>query len=212
MLKYHLWKALRSGRSFGLRHFLRMRAIGFSSSTLRYAANSSSISTADQINQLRGSVKFEVTVPDISFQFLGIPAIPILATPLCLSLLPSTSTLSGCEDDSLFTCFDQKPHMGFVTLNQTRKVVFVLESDANAMSRVPMIGVWLRLPRQSLGHNANGSLQLEKAIDHPLCWAACVRYVFSDKVQERVYIAHETFLLVSKRVVGLPSHQCKIFY
>lgn len=149
-----------------------------------------------QNTHLKGIVKFEVIVPDITFQFLGIPAIPILATPLCLSLLPSSP--SNGEEDSLFACFDQKPNMGFVTMNQTRKVVFVLESDANALSRIPMIGVWLRLPPEAIGYGNDGNVKLNQAIDHPLCWAACVRFLFSDKVQERVFIAHETFLMVRR--------------
>jgi hypothetical protein len=179
-----------------------MRAIGFSSSSKRFCASGSSKSNSptkaiiDPITQLKGIVKFEVIVPDISFQFLGIPAIPILATPLCLSLLPSPQQKSA-EEDSLFACFDQKPHMGFVTLNQTRKIVFVLESDTNALTRIPMIGVWLRLPPESIGYDENGDIKLDQAIDHPLCWAACVRFLFSDKVQERVFVAHETFLIVS---------------
>lgn len=122
-------------------------------------------------------------LPEMSFQFVGIPAIPILATPLCLNLL-SNST-------EMFSTSDSLPSVGYVTLNQTRKVVFMLDNDHHAIARTPLVGVWLRLPPSSLA-NSSGN-----ATDHPIVWAACVRYMLSERISQRVFIATDTFLLVS---------------
>jgi hypothetical protein len=192
---------LRSGRSFALRHFLRIRASGAATQSQAYTVSSPTATAAptssacyQQTTRTRGVVHFEITLPDFSYQCVGVPAIPILATPLSLSLFQQVST----EVDSISAHLDYKPSQGFVSLSQTRKAVLISESDDLALSSMPMVGVWLRLSMSDV-MAANQALHehLSKALLHPLCWAACTRYVCTEKIAQRVNPAQNTFLFVS---------------
>ncbi|MGH0154866.1 UNVERIFIED_CONTAM: hypothetical protein FKN15_028419 [Acipenser sinensis] len=69
---------------------------------------------------------------------------------------------------------------GFLTMDQTRKLLLVLESDPKAYT-LPLVGIWL----SGITH-----------IHSPQVWACCLRYLFSSSLQDRVVSEGGGFLIV----------------
>uniref|UniRef100_A0A8C3RZI3 SCL-interrupting locus protein n=1 Tax=Chelydra serpentina TaxID=8475 RepID=A0A8C3RZI3_CHESE len=69
---------------------------------------------------------------------------------------------------------------GYLTMDQTRKLLLVLESDPKAYA-LPLVGIWL----SGITH-----------IYNPQVWACCLRYLFSSSIQERVLSESGSFLIV----------------
>lgn len=155
-LMSNLGKSVRSARDFSLRSCIRIRANG---------------SPARVDGQLKGSLRFEAVMPDVSFQLVAVNPLAMLPTPLSLSLSRQVHAAG--------------PRMGFLTLNQMRKCVPLLETDP-ALSAVPLVGVWcVGVP----------GISPEAMLDHPVVWAAALRFLTADVVRERVWAASKTFLL-----------------
>ncbi|XP_061153765.1 SCL-interrupting locus protein homolog isoform X1 [Syngnathus typhle] len=68
---------------------------------------------------------------------------------------------------------------GFVTMDESRKLLLLLESDPKA-SKLPLVGVWL-----------SGVTQ----VSNPLVWAWCLRFLFDCTLQHRVVSEDNAFLL-----------------
>ena len=131
---------------------------------------------------LEGSFRFEAILPDYSFQMVSIRNLPLLLTPLSINLTKQ----NGAEARTT------SHRMGYLTLNQTRKVVPLLESDT-AVSLSPIVGVWVAIdePRDSLPSNPHAFL------DHPFVWGACVRFMNNANIADRLYVDKDTFLLAN---------------
>jgi hypothetical protein len=155
----NLGKSIRSAREFSLRSCIRIRATGAQSQVEGGSGGA-----------LKGSFRFEAVLPDVSFQLVAVNPLPVLPTPLSLSLCRQAHAAG--------------PKMGFLTLNQMRKAVPLLETDL-ALPAVPVVGVWAVAPCGS------GDSPLE----HPVVWAAALRFLGSELVRERVWVAPKTFLL-----------------
>lgn len=70
---------------------------------------------------------------------------------------------------------------GYLTLNETRKVVLLLANDPLALER-PLVGVWV---------TGVGSTWKGQANKHPFLWATVVRYLLRLGDEERVGGAKE---------------------
>jgi len=149
----NLGKTIRGSREFSIRSCVRVRATGC-------------VSRGGD-GGLSGSLRFEAIVPDVTFQLVAVNPLPVLSTPLSLSLCRKAHSAG--------------PKMGFLTLNQMRKAVPLLETDP-ALPMVPVVGVWVTVPPG-------------QSIEHPLVWGALLRFLGSDMVKERVWVAPHTFLL-----------------
>ncbi|XP_038048500.1 SCL-interrupting locus protein homolog isoform X1 [Patiria miniata] len=72
------------------------------------------------------------------------------------------------------------PKGGYITMDQTRKLLLLLESDPKAYT-LPLIGIWL----SGLSN-----------ICSPYVWTSCLRYMFNSSINERVCSGDQGFLLV----------------
>ncbi|XP_072172486.1 uncharacterized protein [Diadema setosum] len=73
-----------------------------------------------------------------------------------------------------------KYRTGFITMDETRKLLLLLESDPKA-STLPLVGIWLS------GVNL---------VSNPVVWSACLRYLNSSTIQDRICSANGRHLLV----------------
>uniref|UniRef100_A0A1A8FKU7 TAL1 (SCL) interrupting locus n=1 Tax=Nothobranchius korthausae TaxID=1143690 RepID=A0A1A8FKU7_9TELE len=107
--------------------------------------------------------------PAVSVDVQPVRAIPIIPTALLRSL---TSIGRSPQPGS--------HQRGFLTMDHTRKLVLLLESDPKACS-LPLVGLWL----SGVTH-----------VCSPQVWARCVRFMFSSALQDRVLSESGCFLLV----------------
>jgi len=164
----NMTKILKTGRECSLKSCLRLRAAG-------------QVST-DADGQT-GQFRFEAVVPDVSFQAVRIRPLPLLATPLSLTLT-RRGTAAGNANAG--------PTMGYLTLNQTRKVVPLLATDP-ALAMAPIVGVWTVLDSDNDGLDSGNELYLK----HPFLWAACTWFLHNSKVADKAFISEGTFLLAN---------------
>jgi SCL-interrupting locus protein len=132
---------------------------------------------------VNGVLRLEAIYPDFSFGLSPINTIPILATPLSILL-----TDSNRQDRNGTGITVAGPQMGILTMNQTRKLVLLLEHDST-VPMVPVVGCWIALPEAD-------NIDIKVLLEHPFVWAACVRLLSSSHIRERVWIAPDTFLMV----------------
>uniref|UniRef100_A0A2C9KEM8 STIL N-terminal domain-containing protein n=1 Tax=Biomphalaria glabrata TaxID=6526 RepID=A0A2C9KEM8_BIOGL len=104
------------------------------------------------------------------FKVTPIPSIPIVLTALSKNLAGprSLSKVQGV------------PKTGYLTMDHTRKLLLVLESDPKASS-LPLVGIWI-----------SGV----EFVQHPFVWASCLRYIHNAFLQDRINLPPEDFLLV----------------
>ncbi len=163
-------KALRRNREFSLKNCHRIHVSG-------------SCKPNPDRKTTRGTVQVDAVSPSVSFQAVPIRPVPLLHTPLFQALTRCDQLLSAGVGGAV-----SPTSTGYLTLNQTRKAVFMAETDG-ALSNTPTVGLWVRFTGLSPGS--------ESLVDHPYCWGACVRYLSSDWLQHREFMGDETFLLVS---------------
>lgn len=104
-------------------------------------------------------LKFSLFFPDVTLKFQPLAPLKLVSTSLCISLT---------RKDIPTTNFQS----GYLTLDQKRRVLPLLINDAQIF-KYPLIGVWV-----------SGN---EKEIwNSQLVWAACVRFIESQSVHERI--------------------------
>ncbi|NXT05454.1 STIL protein, partial [Prunella fulvescens] len=112
-----------------------------------------------------------LTVANI-LEYTPVKSVPIIPTALARNL---TSPMNIAQVQGTYKC-------GYLTMDQTRKLLLLLESDPKAYA-LPLVGVWL----SGVTH-----------IYSPQVWACCLRFLFSSSVQERqvTFIESGSFLVV----------------
>nr|XP_021380658.1 SCL-interrupting locus protein [Lonchura striata domestica] len=110
-----------------------------------------------------------LTVANI-LEYTPVKPVPIIPTALARNL---NSPMNIAQVQGTYKC-------GYLTMDQTRKLLLLLESDPKAYA-LPLVGVWL----SGVTH-----------IYSPQVWACCLRYLFSSSIQERVFSESGSFLIV----------------
>ncbi|KFQ37331.1 SCL-interrupting locus protein, partial [Mesitornis unicolor] len=104
-------------------------------------------------------------------EYTPVKSVPIIPTALARNL---NSPMNIAQVQGTYKC-------GYLTMDQTRKLLLLLESDPKAYA-LPLVGVWL----SGVTH-----------ICSPQVWACCLRYLFSSSIQERqVFSESGSFLVV----------------
>lgn len=115
-------------------------------------------------------LSWSVVCPSVAVDIQPVRAIPIIPTALLRSL-------TSVGRPSPHAAGRQR---GFLTMDQTRKLLLLLESDPKA-SNLPLVGLWL----SGVTHVYN-----------PQVWVWCLRFMFSSGLQDRVLSESGSFLLV----------------
>ncbi|XP_054240117.1 SCL-interrupting locus protein [Indicator indicator] len=110
-----------------------------------------------------------ITLANI-LEYTPVKSVPIIPTALARNL---NSPMNIAQVQGTYKC-------GYLTMDQTRKLLLLLESDPKAYA-LPLVGVWL----SGVTH-----------ICSPQVWACCLRYLFSSSIQERVFSESGSFLIV----------------
>ncbi|XP_030350705.1 SCL-interrupting locus protein isoform X2 [Strigops habroptila] len=103
-------------------------------------------------------------------EYTPVKAVPVIPTALARNL---NSPMNIAQVQGTCKC-------GYLTMDQTRKLLLLLESDPKAYA-LPLVGVWL----SGVTH-----------ICSPQVWACCLRYLFTTSIQERVFSESGSFLIV----------------
>ncbi|XP_067944555.1 SCL-interrupting locus protein homolog [Watersipora subatra] len=123
-------------------------------------------------NQIRCDIELDVFLPSSKFDARPIEPVSVASTAL------SKSVLSSDKHGVISTQYKS----GYLTMDQYRKVIFLLESDPKVLT-LPIIGIWV------------SGVEL---INHPYIWACCIRYMHTTQVRDRVPKPLEPFLLIHK--------------
>ncbi|XP_026178764.1 SCL-interrupting locus protein homolog isoform X2 [Mastacembelus armatus] len=116
-------------------------------------------------------LSWSAVCPSVCVELEPVRAVPVIPTALLRSL---TSTSRALLQQGAAR------QRGFLTMDQTRKLLLLLESDPKA-SNLPLVGLWL----SGITH-----------IYNPQVWAWCLRFLFSSALQDRVLSESGCFLLV----------------
>jgi hypothetical protein len=179
----NLGKGLCKGRAFSLRSILRLRA------------SARVHSTGDEGgSRVTTPIRFEMITPNVSFEAVQVGTIPIFT---------SASTSRLLEDQS-------RSNMGYITLNQTRQLVLLPSSSGQSSLNYdhitsPVVGVWVTMPSMRAPENFRPDYRQDgldssfcplSVLQNPFIWGACAKYLLTEHVQDKVWVAPATFLLV----------------
>ncbi|GAB1601715.1 hypothetical protein Ahia01_000449900 [Argonauta hians] len=115
-------------------------------------------------------IEFDMLTSAARFEAVPINPVTIMTTALAKNLASpmSLSRLQG------------KAKSGYVTMDHTRKLVLMLESDPK-VSTLPLIGIWV-----------SGV----ECVTQPYVWASCLRYVYNNSLNQRVCLPPHRFMLL----------------
>uniref|UniRef100_A0A4W4G8H4 STIL centriolar assembly protein n=1 Tax=Electrophorus electricus TaxID=8005 RepID=A0A4W4G8H4_ELEEL len=138
------------------------------------------ISCSEVMDRLSFGLRWAAVTPATALEAVPVRAVPIIPTALARNL----SSL-------LCVCLSR-----FLTMDQTRKVLLILESDPKVYS-LPLIGVWL----SGVTH-----------VHNPVVWAWCLRYMHGSSFQDRVLSDGNTFLVILYSLTHREPefYQCKL--
>jgi SCL-interrupting locus protein N-terminus len=118
------------------------------------------------------SLKFNLLFPSVCLRFQPINPLKLVSTALCINLTKKEN-------------FSHKFQTGFLTLDQKRRVLPLKITDTH-LFKYPLIGVWVTGIKEDLNLNC-------------LAWAACIRFLESRAIHERISPCPDTntFLFIN---------------
>ncbi|XP_051977882.1 SCL-interrupting locus protein homolog [Xyrauchen texanus] len=126
------------------------------------------LSCSENMDRLTFDLSWAAVTLACTLDAVPVRTVPVIPTALARNL----SNPAGVAQNSR--------KRGFLTMDQTRKLLLVLESDPKAYT-LPLVGIWL----SGVTH-----------IHNPLVWAWCLRYLYSSALQDKVTSEGGTFLVV----------------
>ncbi|KAK2906884.1 hypothetical protein Q8A67_005869 [Cirrhinus molitorella] len=126
------------------------------------------LSCSENMDRLTFDLSWAAVTLACMLDAVPVRAVPVIPTALARNLSsPAGVTQNGRK-------------RGFLTMDQTRKLLLILESDPKAYT-LPLVGIWL----SGVTH-----------IHNPLVWAWCLRYLHSSALQDKVMSEGGAFLVV----------------
>ncbi|XP_048020157.1 SCL-interrupting locus protein homolog [Megalobrama amblycephala] len=126
------------------------------------------LSCSENMDRLTFDLSWAAVTLACTLDAIPVRAVPVIPTALARNL----SSPAGVTQNSR--------KRGFLTMDQTRKLLLILESDPKAYT-LPLVGIWL----SGVTH-----------IHNPLVWAWCLRYLHSSALQDKVMSEGGAFLVV----------------
>ncbi|XP_075178273.1 SCL-interrupting locus protein [Anomaloglossus baeobatrachus] len=128
------------------------------------------ITYRENMDNLHFDLRWAAVTVANTFESTPIKPVPIIPTALARNL---SSHNNIAQLQGTHKC-------GYLTMDQTRKLLLVLESDPKAYT-LPLVGIWL----SGITH-----------IHSPQVWASALRYMYSSSIKERVLSESGSFLIV----------------
>ncbi|XP_073499624.1 SCL-interrupting locus protein [Phyllobates terribilis] len=128
------------------------------------------ITYSENMDNLHFDLRWAAVTVANTFESTPIKPVPIIPTALARNL---SSHNNIAQLQGTHKC-------GYLTMDQTRKLLLVLESDPKAYT-LPLVGIWL----SGITH-----------IHSPQVWASALRYMYSSLIKERVLSESGSFLIV----------------
>lgn len=134
------------------------------------------ISSTENMDNLNFDFHWAAVTVSNTLKYTPVKSVPIIPTALARNL---SSHMNIAQVQGTYKS-------GYLTMDQTRKLLLVLESDPKAYT-LPLIGIWL----SGISH-----------ISNPQVWTCCLRYLYSSSIQERVFSETGSFLIVLYSLVN----------
>ncbi|KAJ7993255.1 hypothetical protein DPEC_G00270550 [Dallia pectoralis] len=131
------------------------------------------LSCSQQGDRLSFCLRWAAVSPGNTLDATPVRPVPIIPTALARNLSGPASLTAPLHSSS-------SRKRGFLTMDQTRKLLLILESDPKAYT-LPLVGVWL----SGVSH-----------ISNPQVWAWCLKYRFNSFLQSKVLSGGGAFLVV----------------
>ncbi|XP_066504386.1 SCL-interrupting locus protein homolog isoform X2 [Hoplias malabaricus] len=147
-----------------------------------------SLSCVENMDRLIFGLRWAVVTLANTLEAVPVRPVSIIPTALARSL----SSQASMTQPVLPT----NRKRGFMTMDQTRKLLLMLESDPKVYT-LPLVGVWL----SGVTH-----------IHNPVVWVWCLRYLYNSSLQDRVMSESDAFLVVLYSLTHREPefYQCKL--
>ncbi|XP_026786096.3 SCL-interrupting locus protein homolog [Pangasianodon hypophthalmus] len=148
------------------------------------------LSCVENMDRLSFSLHWAGVTLASSLEAVPVRVLPIIPTALARNLSSPASMAQPLHSHT------NARRRGFLTMDQTRKLLLILESDPKVYT-LPLVGVWL----SGVTH-----------IHNPVVWAWCLRYLYSSSLHDRVMSEDDTFLVVLYSLTHRDPefYQCKL--